>query len=532
MAKMTGGQALAKSLYREGVRVIFGLPGVQTYHAMDALAQEPGIQFITTRHEQAATYMADGFARAGGDPGIALVVPGPGLQNASAGLGTAYSASSPVFLISGQVPIDKIGKDVGVLHEVNDQLDTIKPITKWQARILNPADIPAAVHEGFRNLKTGRPRPVEIEIPPETLAEEAEVELYESEEYPRLLGDNNKIKEALNLLSKAKNPVIWAGGGVNSSGASDEIRGLAELLQAGVITTPEGKGSISDRHPLSLGAPRRTPDALSEYFQGCDVVLAVGTRFAEAPIIESQTIIQIDVDPSELGRNHPNTLGVLGDAQSVLQQMIQALSNDGYQAKSKQEFFENIREQRRAQAIITQPQGEFIRVIREVMPDDGILISGMTQVGYYSRWAYPVFEPRTYLTSSYYGNLGYAYPTALGAKIAQPDRAVVAVSGDGGFLFNSQELATAAMYNINAVVIVFNDNAFGNVYRDQINRFEGRAIGSQLKNPDFVKLAEAYGVEGFLAKDAEELKTVLSVALSRNNPTLIEVPVGMMPYPF
>jgi acetolactate synthase-1/2/3 large subunit len=319
---------------------------------------------------------------------------------------------------------------------------------------------------------------------------------------------------------------------VNSSDASNEVRVLAELLQAGVITTPEGKGSISDRHPLSLGVPRRTPDPLSDYFQGCDVVVAVGTRFAEAPIIESQTIIQIDLDPAELGRNHPNTLGVLGDAKSVLEQMTQGLSNAGHQASSKEDFFEGIREQRREQAQNTQPQGEFIKAIREVMPDDGILISGMTQVGYYSRWAYPVFEPRTYLTSSYYGNLGYAYPTALGAKIAQPDRAVVAISGDGGFLFNSQELATAAMYGINVVVIVFNDNAFGNVYRDQMNRFEGRVIGSQLKNPDFVKLAEAYGVEGFLARDAAELKIVLGAALTKASPCLIEVPVGMMPYPF
>src|SRR5713101_984424 len=179
MPQMTGGQALAKSLYREGVRVIFGLPGVQLYHLLDGLYDEPGIRFITTRHEQATSYMADGYARAGGGIGTALVVPGPGLQNASAGIGTAYAASSPILVISGQIERDLIGVDRGMLHEVNDQMDTIRPVTKWAARILQPQDVPATVHEAFRQLKTGRPRPVEIEIPPETLAEEADIELLE-----------------------------------------------------------------------------------------------------------------------------------------------------------------------------------------------------------------------------------------------------------------------------------------------------------------------------------------------------------------
>lgn len=532
MARMTGGQALAKSLYREGVRVIFGLPGVQTYHAMDALAQEPGIQFITTRHEQAATYMADGYARAGGRVGTAIVVPGPGLQNASAGLGTAYSASSPVFLISGQVPIDKLGKDIGVLHEVNDQLDVIKPITKWQARVLNAIEVPDAVHEAFRQLLTGRPRPVEIEIPPETLAEEADIDLKEAEEYQRPLAGDEQVEKACKVLVDAKNPVIWAGGGVMSSGASVALEAFAELLQAPVITTPEGKGSISDRHPLSVGSMRRISDPLSEHFDECDVVLAVGTRYADAPVVSGQRIIQIDIDSDEIGRNRPNTLGLLGDARLVLGQLHDRIAESGHDAPSRTKLCEIIKTQRLEAAGQTDPQGGFVSAIRGALPDNGIFVSGMTQVGYFSRWAYPVYEPRTYLTSSYYGNLGYAYPTALGAKVAQPDRPVVAVSGDGGFLFNSQEMATAAMYGINVVVIVFNDNAFGNVLRDQQNRFQGRVIGSQLQNPDFVKLAEAYGVEGFRANGASELQSVLEKALDRKKPALIEVPVGMMPYPF
>ena len=213
MPKMTGGQALAKSLYREGVRVIFGLPGVQLYHLLDGLYDEPGIRFITTRHEQATSYMADGYARAGGGIGTALVVPGPGLQNASAGIGTAYAASSPILVISGQIERDLIGVNRGMLHEVNDQMDTIRPVTKWAARILQPQDVPATVHEAFRQLKTGRPRPVEIEIPPETLAEEADIALLEPAHLLRPAASAEQIQTGAEVLRHAKQLLIIAGAG-------------------------------------------------------------------------------------------------------------------------------------------------------------------------------------------------------------------------------------------------------------------------------------------------------------------------------
>ena len=228
MPEMTGGQALMKSLFLEGVRVIFGLPGVQLYHAMDALYHEPGIRFITTRHEQATGYMADGYSRAGGDGiGTALMVPGPGLQNASAGIGTAYAASSPIMVVCGQIERDLIGSDRGMLHEVNDQLETIKPVTKWAKRILDPAEIPEAVHEAFRNLKTGRPRPVEIEVPPETLADMADVELREPEEPRKVQADRGRVEQAAKMLTEASNPLIWVGGGVISSGATQSLAGAS-----------------------------------------------------------------------------------------------------------------------------------------------------------------------------------------------------------------------------------------------------------------------------------------------------------------
>jgi acetolactate synthase-1/2/3 large subunit len=531
MAKMTGGQALMKSLYLEGIRVIFGLPGVQLYHAMDALYQEPGIRFITTRHEQATAYMADGYSRAGGGIGTALMVPGPGLQNASAGIGTAYAASSPILVVSGQIERDLIGANRGILHEVDDQLDVVRPVTKWAQRVMDPADIPNAVHQAFQHLKTGRPRPVEIEVPPETLAEVADVDLPEPEEYPRAAADLQRIEAAADMLAESANPLLWVGGGAVSSGASLALSQVAHYLQAPVISTPEGKGAISDRDYLSLGALWLRNDPIGRSF-GHDVILAVGTRLATPNFLDGQQVIQIDIDPEELGRNYSNTYGILGDARKTLEQLATALSERMPPRPSRQSEVEAQKATRSSSVIKVEPQESLLAAVRSAMPEDGILIAGMTQLGYYSRAHYPVYGPRTFLTSSYSGNLGFAYPTALGAKVAQPGKAVVALSGDGGFLFNSQELATAVQHGINAVVVVFNDNAYGNVLRDQVNRFEGRTIGAELHNPDFMKLAEAYGVKGMRALDAQELETSLRRALDHPGPTLIEVPVGTMPSPF
>ena len=532
MAKMTGGQALVRSLYREGVRVVFGLPGVQLYHAMDAFYDEPGIRFISTRHEQATAYMADGYSRAGGGIGTALVVPGPGLLNATAALNTAYAASSPVMMVSGQIERDLIGVNRGMLHEVDDQLDIMRTVTKFARRAMDPAEVPETVHEAFHHLKNGRPRPVEIEIPPETLAEVADVELLEPEAPRRLAPDADRIAEAARMLATAENPLIWAGGGSISSEASDAVRNLAEHLQMPVICTAEAKGIISDRHPLSLGSLWLRNDTVAGEYSSHDVVLAVGTRLAFPTWLGGQQVIQIDVDDQELGRNYANTFGVQGDARLSMEVLLSEVSKIAPARADRSAEVAAERAQREGARISVEPQESFLAAVRSAMPDDGILIAGMTQLGYYSRAYFPVYEPRTFITSSYSGNLGYAYPTALGAKVAQPDKAVVALSGDGGFMYNSQEMATAVQYGINAVVVVFNDNAYGNVLRDQRNRFSGRTIGAELHNPDFMKLADAYGMNGVRVETPEGLETALKQCLAHDGPSLIEVPVGPMPTPF
>ena len=535
MAKMTGGEAFAKSLYREGVRVIFGLPGVQLYGLLDGLAKEPGIRFINTRHEQATTYMADGYARAGGDIGTALVVPGPGLQNASAGIGTAYSASSPVLVLAGQVERDLIGVERGMLHEIKGQMDTIKPVTKHQRLVLEAEDIPEAVHEAMEQLKTGRPRPVEIEIPPETLYDVADIELLEEGKYERPGGNPESIKNGADLIASADNPLFWAGGGVISAEASSELTAIAEFLQAPVITTGEGRGAISDRSHLSIGSFRFKNDTFFENrIDDHDLIIAVGTRMAYPEFLKGQKVLQIDIDEEEIGRNYTNTEGILGDAKKSLGSLLEALQTRMEARDSRREELSKIKEERFNPSTVIEPQNSYVEAIRRAMPDDGILISGMTQIGYYSRNKYEVYEPRTYLTSSYYGNLGFAYPTALGAKVARPDKPVVAVSGDGGFMFNVQELSTAVHHKINAIVVVFNDNAFGNVMRDQVNMFDGREYGAIVHNPDFMKLADAFGARGVRIEDGdpESLEKELSSSINIEAPTIIEVPVGEMPNPF
>jgi acetolactate synthase I/II/III large subunit len=529
MATMTGGEALAGQLHREGVRVIFGLPGVQLYGAMAGLRGERDIRFIVTRHEQATTYMADGYARAGGGFGVALVVPGPGLLNAAAGLSTAYSASSPVLMIAGQVPKRNIGKNVGVLHEVNDQMDAIAPVTKWRRRVLEIADVPAAVRDAVHQLKTGRPRPVHIEFPPDTLEEEGEVTLVPAAEGGRPPAPEAAIAQAVTMLLASSHPAIYAGGGVNLSGAHEALAGVAEYLQAGIAHSAEGKGAITDHNDLSLGAGLWPKSPLRLHLDAADVILVVGSRLAIAGFQPGQQVIQIDVDPEEIGRNHARTFGLAGDARATLERMLERLRATAAPRPSRKAERERVRAESAA-ADTQEPNHSILRSLRAGTPEDAILVAGMTQIGYYSRPFWPVYRPRTYITSSYSGNLGYEYPTALGAKVACPDRPVVAVCGDGGFLYNSQELATAVKYKINAVVVVFNDNAYGNVSRD-LDESWGGTHAAELHNPDFMKLAEAYGAVGLRAKQPTDVGDLVRQALRLDAPVLIEVPVGRMARP-
>jgi acetolactate synthase-1/2/3 large subunit len=529
MPVMTGGEAIAKTLARDGVSVVFGLPGVQLYGVLAGLRDEPGMRFITCRHEGATTYMADGYARAGGGIGAALVVPGPGLFNAGGGLATAYSASSRVLLIVGEIPRHQIGKGIGALHEVDRQLDAIASVTKWRKGITSVPDAPRIVREALRQLRTGRPRPVAIEMPWDVMEEEVDVDLLDPlGEPPRSLPPAADLDRAADLLLGADKPVIYAGGGVNLSGAHEALAAVADFLQAGVAESPEGKGSISDESDLSLGAGLWPKSPLRRYLDEADLVLAVGSRLAVAGLRPTQPVLQIDADAEEIGRNHKKTVALVGDARATLEALLARLRTATPRPSRKAERLALRSEIASYQTL--EPNTSIVKSLREHTPKDAIFLAGMTQIGYYTRPFWPVYAPRTYLTSSYSGNLGFEYPTALGAKVARPATPVVAVIGDGGFMYNSQEMSTAVQQGINVVAVVFNDNAFGNVARDLDEHWGGK-FAAELHNPDFVRLAEAYGVVGRRTKEPTEVGRLVADAIQMDRPVLIEVPVGRMGRP-
>ncbi len=533
--RMTGGQALVASLIQQGIDTIFALPGLQLDGAFDALydAQIRGdIRVVHPRHEQTAAYMADGYARVTGRIGTCLVVPGPGLLNATAALSTAYACNTPVLCVTGQIQSDLIGFGRGQLHEIPNQLEMIRSVTKHSARATEPGQIPSLVHDAISAMWQDRVRPVEIEIPPDTLFASGDVTMltpFTSRQ--RSAGDPDSITAAARLLGEAKSPVIFAGGGVIGSEAWDELRQLADLLQAPVVMTSNAKGALSSRHYLAhstVGASRLLPDA--------DVIFAVGTRFLEpatAPwgLKPGRTIVQLDVDREEIGRNYPVAIGLVADAKAGLAALASEVGRFNRARPSREVELRGIQEWVLNKCDQVQPQASFSNAIRNELPDDGIIVGEMTQIAYFGNVAFPVYQPRTYFTPGYQGTLGWGFPTSLGAKVGAPDRVVVSINGDGGFGFALNELATQARHGIASITLVFNDSAFGNVKRIQTAQFEGRTIASDLTNPNYQKLAEAFGVTGRQATTPFELGTQLREAIRANEPTLIEIPVQHMPDP-
>lgn len=541
MQRMTGGKAVVESLKREGVEFVFGVPGVQIMHIFDAFYGESEIRLLTVRHEQSTIYMADGYARVKGKPGVGLVVPGPGVQNASAALGTAYACSSPVLLIAGQVESYNLGQDKGALHEINDQMDVIRPVTKWCQRVMSVTDIPGAIHEGMHQMSTGRPRPTEIEIPWDVLGNTAEVTTVAAGVFPRAVPHREEVSRAAHLLLSAKRPFIWAGGGAILSDASAELVELAEVLGAPVATTAEGKGVISEDHPLSLGAAYYGFGAARWAAPKADVVLAVGTRLTwlmrpGTELKAPQKLIHLDADPGVIGKNFPAEVAMVADAKAALKALVEEIrrkkaSKDVREPWPQAELMEFREKHRRWLEDKAPLQRDIIMTLRQELPDDAILVAGVTNIGYWCNLAYPVRSPRTFLTSSYFATLGYGFPTALGAKVAAPDRPVVCVVGDGGFMYACAELATAVRYGINLITLVFTDNAFGSTKSDQQINFQGRVLGTDLNNPDFAKLAELFGAKGMKA-DPEHLSGALREALEARQPVVIEIPIPTLIPPF
>ena len=520
MPRMTGGEAIVDGLIRHGIDTVFGLPGVQLYGLFDAFARNANrLRLINARHEQTTAYMALGYACATGKPAAYAVVPGPGVLNTTAALATAWGVNAPVLCITGQVPSTMIGRLRGQLHELPDQLATLRTLLKHADRIEDPTEAPTKVARAFQEMMSGRRGPVSLEMALDQLPATAEVTPQDPLPlHPNPVPDPEKIDRLAKMMNEARAPMIWVGGGAQD--ASAEILALAEKTGAPVVSFRGGRGIVDDRHPLGLTIP-----AGYLLWPETDLLVAFGTRldvptarWGEMPA--GVTIARIDIDAAERRRLQVD-LGITADsadaARALTEQVLprKDAARAARIAKAKADTAVSIQS--------VQPQMSYIEAIRDALPEDGILCDEMTQVGYVSWFGFPFHQPRTLVTSGFSGTLGAGFPTALGVKVAWPDRAVVAVSGDGGFLFGGSDLATAVKHGINLVTVVFNNSAYGNVMRDQKRMFDGRDSGSALTNPDFQTYAKAFGVRSWRVTDAGGLKTAVTEALAANAPCLIEV---------
>jgi acetolactate synthase-1/2/3 large subunit len=493
MSRMTGGEAIVSGLIANGIDTVFGLPGAQMYPLFDALAQAgERVRTVGARHEQACGYMAFGYGRSTGKPGVYSVVPGPGLLNTTAALATGWGCNTPMVCLTGQIPSAFIGKRRGHLHEIADQLGTLKSLVKWAERIERPADAPAMVAEAFRQAQSGRPGPVALEMAWDVMAASEDVpEAGAAVVDPDPKPDPAAIAEAARLIHAARLPIIMTGSGAQH--ASAEVTRLAELTGAPVAAFRGGRGVTDEAGPWGLSSY-----AAFRLYRDCDLVIAIGTRL-EMPTMRwgnmmqvvtrlegGRKLIRIDIDPEEMTRLEADA-GIVADSADGVAALVAALA--GHSAPDNRAAIEAARAEAAAAIRVVQPEMDYLDVIRDVLPADGLLVEELCQAGFASYFGYPVRQPRTYVSTGFQGTLGYGFQTALGVKVAHPGKPVVSITGDGGFLFGVQELATAVQYGIGLVTIVFNNEAYGNVRRDQETRYGNRLIGADLVNPEFLGLA-------------------------------------------
>ncbi len=528
---MTSAEAVVATLIGHGLDTIYALPGVQNDLLFEALFKfADRLRTVHTRHEQGAAYMALGAALATGKPQACAVVPGPGLFNAGAALLTAFATNAPVLGLIGQIPDADIGRDLGQLHEIRDQAGIVKRLVDHAELIRKPEQASAATARAVRAMRTGRPGPAVLECAMDVWGKSGPVSLAEPLPAPQAKIDPSAIRRAAKLLGAAKQPLIICGGGAQDS--SEEVTALSAMLQAPVLAFRRGRGVLDGRNPLSVTLPLGR-----DLWDEADVVLAVGTRlliqFRQWGFDRDLKIVRVDADPKEHGRLHKPAVALTGDAKPILQSLLDELpARNAKRASRKDELQERQAVWRKRFEKIA-PQIAYLEAIRAELPEDGIFVEDITQMVFAARVVYPVYKPRTYLSPGFQDPLGLGFATALGAQDARRDVPVVAICGDGGFMFTATEMATAMQHRIPLVTVVFNDGAFGNVRRIQRERFGNRLIASDLVNPDFVAFAKSFGADAVRARSPEQLREALRRAFAhRDGPTLIEVPVGDLPSPW
>jgi thiamine pyrophosphate-dependent acetolactate synthase large subunit-like protein len=529
-----------KALEANGVRTVFGIPGVHTLDAYDALIDSDYVETILPRHEQGAGFMADGYYRASGRPGVALIVTGPGVTNVATAVGEAFADSSKVLVIATNLEREYLDKLEGNLHEITDQMGVMKPITKWSHRVMSAQEIPGAVAEALEQLDTGRPRPVYLEIPLDVLAEECEVDELPVATEQVTLPSPAEITSAGNLIRSGGKLLIFAGGGAVSESASAALTELAELSGAAVFTSLMGKGAIPEDHPQALGAfgYRWSDDSpIVPFMTGSEVCLAIGTGLglrttANGSMPLPSKLIHADLDESEFNKRYQSDVTIQADATEVLRALINDIKQNGAPAERWDEAeIAAGREKNFAPADERAARYvPYLHALRNAIPRDGIVINDMTMMSYEAARYFPVYGPRTYTFPRGFGTLGSSLPTAIGAKVARPDRAVVSINGDGGVQFTLTELGAAVHHKIPVPFVIFNDSTHTAVKAAQQRTYPGRFIDVDLVNPDYVKIAEAYGIPGYRAESPEELSRLLSESFKASTPVIIDVPINLERY--
>jgi acetolactate synthase-1/2/3 large subunit len=529
-ARMTTAEATVGALIAHGIDTIYALPGVHNDHLFDALFKNSDrIRTVHTRHEQAAAYLALGAALATGKPQVYTVVPGPGLLNSAAALLTAYGMNAPVLGLIGQIAQAAIGRGLGHLHEIRDQAGIIARLVDFSARIRQPSEAAGLVAAAVQAMRTGRPGPAVLECAIDVWGRSAPAQApAPPAAAPQPPIDEDAIGDAAKRLAAAQRPLIVAGGGAQDAAA--EVTELSRRLQAPVLGYRRGRGVLDSRDPLSVTLPLGR-----ELWGEADVVLGVGTRlfygFTQWGIDSELAIIRVDADPEEPARFASPAVALIGDAKRLLRRLIDALPS--HDRPSRRAEMQERQAGMRARLDRLAPQIGFLEAIRAELPEDGIFVDEVTQIGFVARLLFPVHNPRTFLSPGYQDNLGWGFATALGAQHARADVPVISISGDGGFLFTANELSTAMRHRIPLTTVVFNDGGFGNVRRIQEQDYGNRLIACDLANPDFVRYAQSFGAEAERAKNPRELRAALRRAFKRRDgPTLIEVPVGPMPSPW
>lgn len=539
-SRVRGGAAIVRALEANGVDTVFGIPGVHNLDIYDVLFEHPTMTNILARHEQGAGFMADGYYRATGKPGVALIVTGPGVTNAATAAGEAFADSSNVFFIATNLERKYIDRLEGNLHEITDQMAVMRPFVKWSKRVMSAEEIPAAMEEAFTALATGRPRPVYLEVPIDVMAEEFELGDVDAAPGATSIDISSQIDAAANLISSASKVMIFAGGGASSHEASQRVTRLAEALGAPVVTSLMGKGAIPEDHQYSAGAfgYRWSDDnPTTEVMRGSDLAIVVGSGLGvrttgDGSMPLPANIIHIDIDESEHGKRYQPKVSIVADATETLDQLL-AKIDGGATPKERWEpsAVAGVRD-RLQEPVDARTAGyvEYLDALRAGMDRDAVLCNDMTMMAYEGARYFPVFEPRTYTFPRGFGTLGSAMPTAIGAKVARPDAQVVSMTGDGGFQFTMEEIGAAVHHRIPITMVIFNDATHTAVKAAQKRAYPGRYVAVDLVNPDYVKLADAYGIEGVRVNSPEELTQALERAKSSTMPVLIDVPIQLETY--